>query len=222
MSSYENTKAIAQRVSIGQHRALVGDMWEEIGSLQLNFLVSHGLCPSHRLLDIGCGSCRGGVKFAAYLDADHYYGTDLNRSLLEAGYEKEIIAAGLASKVPRSNLIEDGSFDFGWVREPFDYAIAQSVFTHLPLPAFRRCLESLPPAMKRGGKFYATFFEAPESLPETLRHEPGGIVTKKDADPYHFRLSDIESIVSGLPWGLRYIGEWGHPRSQRMLEFTRM
>lgn len=47
---------IAQKV----HRELVGGMWDEIGTLQFVFLRDHGLEPSQRLLDVGCGALRGG------------------------------------------------------------------------------------------------------------------------------------------------------------------
>ncbi len=49
-----------EQIDAGTHRDMVGGMWEEIGRLQFEFLRARGLKPSHRLLDIGCGSLRGG------------------------------------------------------------------------------------------------------------------------------------------------------------------
>ena len=43
------------------HRAFVGgdgDLWDRIGRLQFDFLVSQGLRPEHVLLDFACGSLR--------------------------------------------------------------------------------------------------------------------------------------------------------------------
>src|SRR3979409_2149502 len=60
------------------HRAAVGGRWEEIGELQFQFLRTHGLEPQHRLLDIGCGSLRGGVRFVSYLDPGNYFGIDIS------------------------------------------------------------------------------------------------------------------------------------------------
>src|SRR5436309_1445834 len=78
----------------GAHRDAVGGMWDEIGRLQFEFIRGRGLQQGHKLLDVGCGSLRGGVHFARYLDAGNYYGTDLNPSYLKAGLEVEIPAAG--------------------------------------------------------------------------------------------------------------------------------
>jgi cyclopropane fatty-acyl-phospholipid synthase-like methyltransferase len=41
---------------------LIGGLGELMGDHQLQFLVDQGLKPEHRLLDIGCGSLRLGVK----------------------------------------------------------------------------------------------------------------------------------------------------------------
>jgi hypothetical protein len=56
------------------HRRRVGGMWEEIGRLQFDFLLSKGLQSRHFLLDIGCGSLRGGIHFIGFLDAGRYDG----------------------------------------------------------------------------------------------------------------------------------------------------
>lgn len=39
-------------------REKVGGLWEQLGSLQFEYLVRNGLEPHHFLLDIGCGSLR--------------------------------------------------------------------------------------------------------------------------------------------------------------------
>jgi SAM-dependent methyltransferase len=110
-------------------------MWEEIGSLQFDFLVRQGLQPNHYLLDVGCGSLRGGIHFVRYLDTGHYFGIDISKELLDAGkYELEINR--LTSKNPV--LCEMGDFDFPSLAQTFDYALAQSVFTHLKKPPQKR------------------------------------------------------------------------------------
>jgi len=59
------------RVERDPHSA-VGGMWEQIGQLQFDFLVNHGLEPNHKLLDIGCGTLRGGRHFITYLVPGNY------------------------------------------------------------------------------------------------------------------------------------------------------
>src|SRR5712691_3540887 len=111
ISLYGDKAALEAEVRAGRHRACVGGLWDEIGQLQIDFLVSRGLLPHHRLLDVGCGSLRGGVKLIKYLDAGHYAGIDLHESLLDAGYEIELAKEGLTHKLPRSNLVADGESD---------------------------------------------------------------------------------------------------------------
>jgi len=74
-----------EEILSGAHRAWVGGMWDELGQLQLDFMMQNGLQPSHNLLDVGCGSMRGGVRFVEYLDVGNYCGIDINESLISAG-----------------------------------------------------------------------------------------------------------------------------------------
>ena len=219
---YSDIPAIEEAVAAGAHRELVGGMWDEIGRLQLDVMVAGGLRPHHRLLDVGCGSLRGGVHFVPYLDPGNYFGIDLNRSLIDAGYEREILPLGLAARLPRKNLIATADFDVSAFNVPFDRAIALSVFTHLSLNRIRTCLERLHPAMAEGGAFYATFFEAGRgTTSEPVVHRPGGITTFGDADPYHYRPADLRFAAAGLPWEPVHIGDFGHPRDQRLMLFCK-
>jgi SAM-dependent methyltransferase len=222
-SPYFDHQQIQPAVDRGEHREVVGGLWDEIGDLQFRFLIEHGLQPQHTLLDIGCGSLRGGVHFIRYLEAGNYVGVDINQSLLDAGFDVELKAAGLQDKMPRENLVCLAKFEFDQSGRQFDFALAHSMFTHLTFNNIRRCLERLTSAMKIGGHFFATFFELPPianpSLPHT--HAPGEIVTYDTRDPYHYKLADFFYAASGLPWQIRYLGKWGHPRGQRMLEFIR-
>ena len=45
------------------HRKYVGGKWDEIGKLQFEFMKSQGVKPSDIVIDVGCGSFRGGIHF---------------------------------------------------------------------------------------------------------------------------------------------------------------
>ena len=214
---------VQRAVQRGQHREVVGRHWDEIEPLQYRFVLDRGLQPQHTFLHIGCGSLQDGVHFIRYLDAGNYIGVDTDQSLLDAGFEVELKAVGLQDKIPRANLVCMADFEFEQLGRCVDFAIAQSVFTHLTFNRIRRCLERLASVTRIGGHVFATFFELPRdanvSLPYT--HNPGGVVTYDTSDPYHYRLADFFYAASGLPWQIRYIGDWQHPRGQHMLEFVR-
>jgi len=203
----------------GTHRAMVGGMWDEIGELQFRFLVEQGLRPEHRLLDVGCGALRGGVHFARFLDRGHYYGIDCNHSLIKAG-RRELALAGLAQR--DVTLAVNGDFDCSGFGVEFDYAIAISLFTHLCMNHVVRCLAEVRRALRPGGRFLATFFEAPHPAHlVTILHTPGGVTTHFDSDPFHYAYEDLAAAARSVELEAERIGDWQHPRNQKMLRFTR-
>ena len=94
------------------------------------------------MLDVGCGSLRGGRHFIEYLNEYNYYGTDLNPSLIEAGRTKELTREQ-NRKVRDSNFIASDNFDINFDCSDFDYGLALSVFTHLPKNRVRAVIPHL-------------------------------------------------------------------------------
>jgi len=223
VSPYYELDYVADRVNRGGHRKVIGGAWDEIGPLQFEYLRSNGLEPSMRLLDVGCGSLRGGVHFARYLDPGNYYGIDISQELLDAGYEIELAELGLQDRVPRSNLVATAEFEAGGFGVDFDALLAVSVFTHLPHNHIRMCMTRMAEVTRGGSRFYATVFLAPEDADpwQPITHPPAGITTYPTVNPYHYRAVDVGFWAEALPWRLERIEEWGHPRGQSMAVFVR-
>lgn len=201
----------------GEHRTMVGAMWEDIGRLQFEFLKAEGLQPQHRLLDVGCGALRGGVHFVRYLDRDRYCGLDANASLIEAG-RHELALAGLADHGVQ--LLADGDFNVGAFGQRFDYALAVSLITHLYLNHIQICLARVAPVLASGGRFYVTFFEAPHPAHlAALNHAPGEITTAYAHDPFHQSFEELATLAARVGLRAERIGDFGHPRGQRMTVF---
>ena len=223
INRYYDPGHISAALDRGDHRGVIGGMWDEIGPLQFDYMRKLGLRPDMYLLDIGCGCLRGGVQFVNYLEAGHYYGCDLSQDLLDAGYDIELAAAGLQAKLPRENLRSTDAFDIAPFERQFDMAIAVSVFSHLTLNHLMLCLARLADAMRPDGVFCATLFHCPDNHDWTqpLQH-PAGKRSYPDRDPYHYRRVDLKRAIGSLPWALECLEDWNHPRNQWMARFRRL
>jgi SAM-dependent methyltransferase len=203
------------------HRWSIGGMWEVLGQLQFDYLVEHGLEPHHHFLDVGCGPLRGGIHFIRYLEPGHYFGVEKDSEKLEAGRDVELPAYGLTDKRPVLRVMEN--FDFPSLGQKFDYALAQSVFTHLPLNNIIRCLMQMEKVLVDGGRFFATFYENKDGKfnLEDVEQKPG-LVTHFDRDFFHYDFETFKWICDGTRLDVEHLGGWNNPRNQKMLVFTRV
>ncbi len=216
---YSGRAFSAEEIAKGVHRGFVGGVWDSHGLHQLEFMQRHGLKPEHAFLDVGCGCLRAGRHLVDVLDPGNYYGVDANLSLLQIGYDVELTEEQ-RKRLPVTNLRANDRFDVDFGVQ-FDFAVAQSVFTHVSLNHIRLCLYRLAKVMKPGGVFYATFFErAPETPLDAIFGSKAGMFTEKNVYWYYRR--DLKWATQFSPWEFRYIGDWGHPRGQMMVAFTRL
>lgn len=204
------------------HRRTIGSvpLWEHLGQLQFDFLVEQGLLPEHRLLDVGCGPLRGGVKFIKYLEPGHYFGVDKRADVVEESLRIELPRAGLA--VRRPTVVAMGDFGFGRLNQTFDYAIAQSVFTHLPLNSIIRCLMNMEEVLVEGGQFYATFYENERGKRNIQDlHQTASVTTHFDFDYYHYDMASFEWACADTALVPEYLGGWNNPYNQKMVVFRK-
>jgi SAM-dependent methyltransferase len=207
-----------EAIETGRYRQRVGGEWETHGPRQLEYMIEQGLRPEHRLLDVGCGALRGGIHFVDYLEPGNYYGIDINETLLDAGYEREL-GPELQQKLPREHLRATERFDceFG---VPFDFAIAQSLFSHVSLNQIRLCLYRVANVTPPGGRFLTTYFVAPPEHPLDEPRDDGALWSERNVFFYYY--PDLGYAVRGMPWQMNYIGDWKHPRGQVMVEYRRL
>jgi SAM-dependent methyltransferase len=204
------------------HRRTIGNVpfWEYLGKLQFDYLVERGLRPEHHLLDVGCGPLRGGIRFIAYLEPGHYAGVEKNAEQLEEARRIELPRNNLVDRRPTLMVMED--FGFERLDQRFDFALAQSVFTHLSLNSIIRCLVNMDRVLVPGGRFYATYFENPDGKRnlDSIR-QSSTAVSHFDRDRFHYDVASFEWACEGLDLDPKPLGEWGHPQNQRMMEFTK-
>jgi hypothetical protein len=145
------------------HRAWVGtpENYDLSSALQFSLLTSLGLRERHTLLDIGCGSLRGGRLALMYLLPERYYGIEPEQWLIEAGIQKEVGQDLVDIKKP--SFDNDSNFTLSVFQRSFDYLIAQSVFSHATQAQIHRCLEEAAKVMSPSSLFVANFMEGPDN-----------------------------------------------------------
>lgn len=133
------------------------DQWDETSDWQIDSLIALGMKPRHSLLDIGCGPGRLAVKAVPYLDDGKYFGLDPYPPYVRMG--KKILEKVATGK--QFQLLESPASSLKKLNVKFDYAMAASVFTHMPVDEISLCLSSLKSVMRPTGKFLFTYVDRP-------------------------------------------------------------
>lgn len=121
---------LGRRPGDAHYRAYVGppEDYDLLAGIQFSLLFAAGLRETHTVLDVGCGSLRAGRLLIPYLRPGHYFGIEPERWLVDAGIAHELGRDALRLKRPSFMYRDDfAAGDFG---VEFDFAIAQSVFSH--------------------------------------------------------------------------------------------
>ena len=185
-----------------------GLYWDEIANLQFNFLRSEGLKPKHILLDIACGCLRAGRLFIEYLNAGNYLGIEKEVNLIIYGVSEEVGMPIFVEKYPF--FVVSSNFEFEKFPIQPDYAIAQSILTHLSSEDVYRCLKSLRNFVNSRVILYATFFEAFSKVDNPPFSD--------SIDCFFYTREQMNTIAEISGWYMEYVGDWGHPRDQKLIK----
>jgi len=194
------------------HRLYVGGRWEELGQLQFDMMVRKGLQPSTCLLDIACGSLRGGRIFIDYLDPGCYLGIDREAELIRKGTENELAEGVMQEKAPQ--FVVSDSFEFDSFSRKPEMSLAFSLFTHLTEEDIRLCLRNLRHFVDLGHTLFATHFDADG------RVSAGNPNKSQSLDHFEHSRARLDEIARGLGWQTQAIEDWEHPRQQSLMQFT--
>jgi len=189
-------------------RKAIGGMWEEIGRLQFNFLIRQGMGPGDSLLDIGCGTLRGGRLFIPYLNKGNYCGIDISPKAIE--FAKNMVEEDIEMSIKEPEIFINGdkhlTFDCLNGRR-FQYILAQSVINHLPPHEVAICFNNFHKVMGFNAKAYITYMYR--------RHG----CRKKSSKDWQYSLQYLSDL---LPSELKCEAvEYGHPRGMRMMRIEK-
>lgn len=184
------------------YRAFVGppEDYDLIAAMTFGLLTTLGLRQHHRLLDIGCGSLRVGRLLIPYLNRGGYTGFEPNGWLVEEGIARECGRDQIAIKQPRFVLEQDPRALEGC--GPFDFALAQSIFSHAGLDLISTWLAALEGCLASDGVLVATFIESDVDHPEPGWIYPGCV---------SYRRTTVEGLAREHGFAFRVL-DWRHPR----------
>lgn len=147
-----------------RRHSLVGPahLWKMKQDFQINFLKNQNLKTTDVLMDIGCGTLRGGIPLIKYLNNGNYYGIEVRENVLNEG-KKELEKYNLASKNP--TLISFNKFNNIKTDRKFHVMFAFSVLIHLEDIIAEECIEFVSNNLLEDGTFYANI--------NTEKHQDG-------------------------------------------------
>ena len=186
------------------YRAYVGPPqdYDLIAAISFSLLTTLGLRQHHAVLDIGCGSLRIGRLLIPYLNAGKYCGLEPNRWLVQDGIQHEVGLDQVRIKQARFHFAAHArNLPAG---ERFDFAIAQSIFSHCGVDLIRTWLDDAARHLGDSGTLLATYLPGDGAspvrgwvYPECTTHPPATMAALADDA------------------GLRMIPlRWPHPRQQ--------
>ena len=97
--------------------------------MQYDFMLSRGLKPDNRFLDLGCGALRGTIRFVDYLRNGNFYGSDISVGLLKEAL-LECKRLNLAN-LPLLRLMDSFDLKTLWDGLKFDFILANSLTVHI-------------------------------------------------------------------------------------------
>ena len=137
----------------GRHgRVGAPHLWRMQRVFQIDFLQRVGLAKQHQVLDLGCGTLRGGLPLIAYLSAGNYTGIDIRADIIEEAL-RELEEARLEERYPRIGHVES-LVDLD-LRASYDFIWAFSVLMHLEDPELETAFAFAASHLRPDGTFYA-------------------------------------------------------------------
>jgi SAM-dependent methyltransferase len=186
-----------------QYRAYVGppEDYDLVAAMAFNLLTTLGLRQHHSLLDIGCGSLRIGRLLIPYLNRGKYFGLEPNEWLVDEGISRELGETLVQIKRP-TFFFSDSPDTILQAKMSFDFALAQSIFSHCGLDLIQAWLSAISRSLAQDGVLVATFLIGEKDSARTGWIYPECV---------NYRPTKLERAAKDV--NLRFeILDWKHPR----------
>jgi SAM-dependent methyltransferase len=203
MGSSSEDLGLGLKPGDSHYRAYVGppEDYDLIAAMTFNLLTTLGLRQHHSLIDIGCGSLRIGRLLIPYLNRGKYFGVEPHEWLVAEGIKCELGETSVEVKRP-TFFFSDSPNVVLQAKIPFDFALAQSIFSHCGLDLIKGWLSAVSRSLAPGGILLATFLPGDEDAPQTGWVYPECV---------NYRTVTLERAAAEV--NLRFeILDWKHPR----------
>jgi SAM-dependent methyltransferase len=185
------------------YRAYVGppEDYDLIAAMTFNLLTTLGLRQNHSLLDVGCGSLRIGRLLIPYLNRGKYFGIEPAEWLVAAGIKHELGEAVIETKRP-TFFFTDSPGILKRANISFDFAVAQSIFSHCGLDLIKGWLSAISGSLAQNGALVATFLPGEEDCKQTGWVYPECV---------NYRPLTLERASADVNFRFEIL-DWKHPR----------
>ena len=190
------------------YRAYVGPPqdYDLIAAMTFNLLTTLGLRQHHSLLDVGCGSLRIGRLLIPYLNRGKYFGIEPAEWLVAEGIRQELGETVVQTKRP-TFFFSDSPETIVQAKVSFDFALAQSIFSHCGLDLVTGWLAAVSRSLAPDGGLIATFLPSDEDsqrsgwiYPECVNYQPATL--ERAASDANLRFEILDWRHPRQTWGL--------------------
>jgi SAM-dependent methyltransferase len=182
--------------------------WQMLAQSQYDYLIRHGLKPSDRMLEIGCGNLRVGWRFIDYLESGNYYGVDISPDLLMSA-ERTLIRHELQAKLPHLTVVDNLTLGF-LPADHFTVVHAHGVFSHSPLPVIEQCLAHVGRLLAPDGFCDFTFDRTDGPEHHVLWED------------FYYRTETLVDLAAGLGLEAEFMDDWERlPHKQSRIRVSR-
>jgi cyclopropane fatty-acyl-phospholipid synthase-like methyltransferase len=185
------------------YRAYVGppEDYDLIAAMTFNLLTTLGLRQHHSLLDVGCGSLRIGRLLIPYLNRGKYFGVEPNEWLVKEGIRRELGQSLVEIKRP-TFFFTDSPEAIAQAKIAFNFAVAQSIFSHCGLDLIRGWLSAISRSLTDDAALVATFLIGEQDAAQTGWIYP---------DCVNYRPATLERAAADVNLQFEIL-DWKHPR----------
>jgi len=156
----ERAEALGEQAFLG----FAARDFETGGREQFIYMLSAGLNPDSKVVDLGCGVLRAGYWLIHFLNPGCYCGIEPHAGRLEMGVGNILEPGVLDAKRPRFDA--NTHFDTSVFGEKFDFFLAYSIWTHASKRQIRLTLDSFLRDSTDSGVFLTSYLPAGWKRPD--------------------------------------------------------